>query len=145
MALWRSGVTSSGRQLIVFFDVPFFLWLHFSDEFFVLMHCSVVADRCHRSSAIDPNQSKWTIALSLSRWSSNQISLLNRFVKSFPSDTNTSKPGMLIGGSSLLTASIMDTLPQSDQNNGTGNLLPEMDIFSAGWALKPWHTIRTIY
>lgn len=38
---------------------------------------------------------------------------------------------MLIGGSSLLSASIMDTLPQNEQN-GTGNLLPEMDIFSAG-------------
>lgn len=40
---------------------------------------------------------------------------------------------MLIGGSSLLSASIMDTLPQGEQNNGTGNLLPEMDIFSAGY------------
>lgn len=54
-----------------------------------------------------------------------------RFVKSFSTDTNTGKSGILIGGSSLLTASIMDGLQSNDQNN-TANLLPEMDIFSAG-------------
>lgn len=51
---------------------------------------------------------------------------------------------MLIGGSSLLSASIMDTLPQSEQNNGTGNLLPEMDIFSAGYE-SPIGIDRKIY
>lgn len=54
-----------------------------------------------------------------------------RFVKSFSTDANTAKSGILIGGSSLLSASIMDGLQSSDQNN-TANLLPEMDIFSAG-------------
>lgn len=54
-----------------------------------------------------------------------------RFVKSFSTDANNAKSGLLIGGSSLLSASIMDGLQANDQNN-TANLLPEMDIFSAG-------------
>lgn len=54
-----------------------------------------------------------------------------RFVKSY-SESNHAKAGMLIGSSSLLSASIMDTLPQNDASASSGNLLPEMDIFSAG-------------
>lgn len=53
-----------------------------------------------------------------------------RFVKSYSADANNSKSGLLIGGSSLLSASIMDGLQSNEQN---ANLLPEMDIFSAGW------------
>lgn len=52
-------------------------------------------------------------------------------MKSFSSETSNAKNGVLIGGSSLLSASIMDGLQQNEQNN-TPDLLPEMDIFSAG-------------
>lgn len=55
-----------------------------------------------------------------------------RFVKSFSADSSNAKSGLLIGGSSLLSASIMDGLQSNEQNN-TANLLPEMDIFSAGY------------
>lgn len=57
-----------------------------------------------------------------------------RFVKSY-SEANSAKAGMLIGSSSLLSASIMDTVPPNDSSQSSGNLLPEMDIFSAGCAL----------
>lgn len=62
------------------------------------------------------------------------MSFHRRFVKSFSADANNSKSGLLIGGSSLLSASIMDGL-QSNEQNQSANLLPEMDIFSAGCAL----------
>lgn len=52
------------------------------------------------------------------------------FVKSFSSESNT-KGGILIGGSSLLSASIMDALQQNEQSST--DLRPEMDIFSAGY------------
>lgn len=51
-------------------------------------------------------------------------------MKSFSSEGNQ-KGGVLIGGSSLLSASIMDTF-QTNEQKDNANLLPEMDIFSAG-------------
>lgn len=60
-----------------------------------------------------------------------------RFVKSFSSDANSGK-NILIGGSSLLSASIMDGMQQNEQSNTT-HLLPEMDIFSAGYVVELNH------
>lgn len=52
-----------------------------------------------------------------------------RFVKSFSSETNVQKN--LIGENSLMSESIVDQSVR-DGPCYTGNLLPEMDIFSAG-------------
>lgn len=55
-------------------------------------------------------------------------------MKSYSAESNASKNTPLIGSNSVLSASIMDTLVQ-DSSNQSGELLPEMDIFSAGCAL----------
>lgn len=52
-----------------------------------------------------------------------------RFVKSFSAETNAQKN--LIGDNSLMSESIVDQSVR-DGPCYTGNLLPEMDIFSAG-------------